>query len=279
MAKSKTTISVQGKEIALISKDNDYISLTDIDSAFDGGGSHIENWMRNRNTVEFLGVWEKVHNPDFNSVEFDGIFAQTGLNRFKLSIKKWTNNTHAIGIKAKTGRYGGTYAHPDIAFNFALWLSPTFQVYIAKEFQRLKQQEAKNRKDAIEWDLRRTLSKINYTVHTDAIKANLIPLRLMGKKKSGIVYASEADMLNMALFGMTARDWKAQNPELQGNIRDHATTEQLLVLSNLEAINAHLISERLDQEERLIRLNEVAITQMRSILASPSLGKLSDNDK
>lgn len=276
---NKKDILVQGKRIALISSNRDYISLTDIDAAFDGGGSHIESWMRNRNTVEFLGVWEKVHNPNFNSVEFDEIFAQTGLNRFKLSIKKWTKNTNAIGIKAKAGRYGGTYAHPDIAFNFALWLSPTFQVYIAKEFQRLKRQEAKEKSNIFDWNLKRLLSKINYSVHTDAIKDKLIPPRLIRSKTDGQIYAEEADILNLALFGLTAREWRMQNPETKGNIRDHSTTEQLLVLANLEAINAELIRQGLSQDERIIRLNEAAITQMKSILASPSTSKLPPSDK
>ncbi|MEO0639084.1 MAG: KilA-N domain-containing protein [Bacteroidota bacterium] len=174
MAKSKKSdLLVQGKSIGLILNKSDYISLTDIDASFDGGGSHIENWMRNRNTVEFLGVWETVHNPDFNSVEFDGIFNQTGLNRFKLSVKKWTSSTGAIGIKARTGRYGGTYAHPDIAFNFALWLSPTFHVYIAKEFQRLKAEEQARIASERDWSIKRLLTKINYTIHTDAIKEEL----------------------------------------------------------------------------------------------------------
>lgn len=276
---SKKDILVQGKTITLITSTEDYISLTDIDAAFEGGGSHIENWMRNRNTVEFLGVWEKVHNSDFNSVEFDGIFAQTGLNRFKLSVKKWKESTNAIGITAKTGKQGGTYAHPDIAFNFAYWLSPTFQVYIAKEFQRLKKIEAQERQDALEWNLKRMLTKLNYTIHTDAIKETLIPPRLAQNSASGLVYAGEADILNVALFGVTAKQWRAQNPQAKGNIRDHATTEQLLVLANLEAINAELIRQGLSEDERVVRLNEAAITQMRSILASSSIGKLPPPEK
>lgn len=278
MAKKKKGILVQGKKITFISSNSDYISLTDIDAAFGGGGSHIENWMRNRNTIEFLGVWETVHNPDFNSVEFDGIFAQTGLNRFKLSVKNWTK-TNAIGIKAKAGRYGGTYAHPDIAFNFALWLSPTFQVYIAKEFQRLKKAEAQEKHNALDWNLKRLLTKINYSVHTDAIKEKLIPPRIAQNKTSGLIYASEADILNLALFGITAKEWRAQNPDAKGNVRDYATTEQLLVLANLEAINAELIRQGLAQDERVIRLNEAAITQMRSILNSPSHSNLPPSGK
>lgn len=271
---NRKNILVQGKTIALITNDFDNISLTDIDAAFNGGGSHIESWMRNRNTVEFLGIWEKVYNPNFNSVEFDGIFAQTGLNRFKLSIKKWVEATNSIGIKAKTGKNGGTFAHPDIAFNFAFWLSPTFQVYIAREFQRLKILEAQEQQDSLEWSLKRVLSKINYTVHTDAIKEKLIPVRLVQNKASGIVYANEADVLNMALFGLTAKEWRIQYPDKKGNIRDYASTEQLLVLANLEAINAELIRQAINQDERMVRLNEAAITQMRSILSSPSIRKL-----
>jgi len=278
MAKSKT-ITVQGKEIALVAKDGNFISLTDIDTSFDGGGSHIENWMRNRNTVEFLGVWERVHNPNFNSVGFDGIFQQTGLNRFKLSVKKWTTETNATGIYAKAGRYGGTYAHPDIAFNFAYWLSPTFQVYIAKEFQRLKQQESEEKNAKLQWDLRRTLSKINHYVHTDAIKEALIPPRLSRNKTSGLVYATEADIINLSLFGLTSREWKEYRPEAKGNVRDHATTEQLLVLSNLEAINAELIRSGLSRDERIVRLNEAAITQMQSIINAPSLERLPSKKK
>lgn len=276
---SKKELNVDGKVIGLITNENDFISLTDIDTAFDGGGSHIESWMRNRNTVEFLGVWERVHNPSFNSVGFDEIFAETGLNRFKLSVKKWTKNTNAIGIKAKAGRYGGTYGHPDIALNFALWLSPTFQVYVAKEFQRLKQQEAAEREDALRWDLRRALSKINYTVHTDAIKERLIPPRFARSKNQGSVYATEADALNVALFGMTAKDWRSQNPKIKGNLRDNATAEQLIVLANLEAINAELIRQGLGQDERVIRLNEAAITQMRSVITSASLHQLPKHPK
>jgi hypothetical protein len=273
MAKDKRKITVDGAEITLLhTKEDDYISLTDIDKRFEGGGSHIENWMRNRNTVEFLGVWEKVHNPDFNSVEFDGIFAQTGLNRFKLSVKKWTTNTNAVGIRSKAGRYGGTYAHPDIAFNFALWLSPTFQVYVSKEFQRLKEFEARENLEIADWNLKRLLSKINYSVHTDAIKENLIPPRL--EKGTGLVYASEADMINLALFGYTARQWKTKYPKAKGNMRYSASTEQLLVLANLEAINAELIRQGISQDERAIMLNAAAITQMRSILNSSTWGAL-----
>lgn len=279
MAKKQHDILVQGKKISLILNDGDYISLTDMDAGFDGEGALIESWMRNRNTVEFLGVWETVHNPDFNSVEFDGIFAETGLNRFRLSVKKWTTKTSAIGIKAKTGRYGGTYAHPDIAFNFALWLSPTFHVYIAKEFQRLKAEEYQRLREEQDWSIKRLLSKINYSIHTDAIKETLLPPRIARGDAGGLVYAGEADILNMALFGKTAKQWRAEHPEDKGNMRDHATTEQLIVLANLEAINAEMIRSGLSEDERVIRLNEAAITQMRSILNSPSVDQLPPSAK
>ncbi len=280
MAKKKKSITVQGSEITLLqARKADFISLTDIDRRFEGNGRHIENWLRNQNTVEYLETWETLYNPDFNSMQLHGIKEQLGLNRFLLSIKKWIELTNAIGVKAKAGRYGGTYAHPDIAFHFCLWLSPKFQLYIAKEFQRLKQAEARERGEALDWNLKRLLSKINYTVHTDAIKEELIPPRLAQNKTSGLIYAGEADILNVALFGMTAREWRLQNPNAKGNIRDQATTEQLLVLANLEAINAELIRQGLSQDERVVRLNEAAITQMRSILSSPSISKLPPPNK
>jgi len=279
MAKKKT-IKVQGSEIALITgRDNDYISLTDIDSKFDGKGKHIENWFRNQNTVEYLGTWELLHNPDFNSMQLHGIKEQAGLNRFLMSAKKWISMTNAIGIKSKAGRYGGTYAHPDIAFHFCLWLSPTFQLYIAKEFQRLKIREAEEQNNKLDWNLKRVLSKVNYRIHTDAIKEKLIPPRLSSKKRSGFIYASEADIINVALFGKTAKVWRTQNPKLKGNIRDFASTEQLLVLANLEAINAELIRAGLSQDERITRLNEAAINQMNSLLSAPSLSQLPGKDK
>ncbi len=263
MAKRKT-FTVQGKEISLITKAEAFISLTDIDRAFDGGGSHIESWLRNRNTVEFLGVWERVHNADFNSVEFDGIFAQTGLNRFKLSVKRWVNATKAVGIEARAGRYGGTYAHPDIAFNFCFWISPTFQVYAAKEFQRLKQEEAQRLYHDQQWNLRRELAKINWHRHQQAVK--LLPPRKLDLMGERFIYANESDLLNLALFGLTAKKWQQQNPNKKGNMRDHASIEQLTVLANLENINALLIENGLTQDERLQILNEEAIKQMDSLL-------------
>lgn len=280
MAKKKT-INVQGSDITLLPKrgQEDYISLTDIMKKFDDEFS-IYSWMRNSNTVEFLGVWEQLHNPDFKPNEFVTFKNEAGSNSFNLTPKKWINATNAIGMTVKSGRYGGgTFAHRDIAINFCYWLSPTFQLYLIKEFQRLKEIEAQQRHEALEWNVRRILTKINYSVHTDAIKEKLIPPRLAQGKTSGLVYAGEADILNMALFGMTAGQWRAQNPDAKGNIRDQATTEQLLVLANLEAINAELIRQGLGQDERIIRLNEAAIIQMKSILNSPSRPNLPPPDK
>ncbi len=242
MAKKKKTISVQGSEINLVLKEKgDYISLTDMTRKFEGDPrDHIRNWLRNGSTIEFLGVWEKVHNPDFNVVQFNHIKTGFTRNTFLMSVTKWIENTGAIGITAKPGRYGGTFAHSDIAVQFATWLSPEFYVYLVKEFQRLKQIEARERLESLYWNVKRLLTKINYTVHTDAIKEELIPPRLAQNKTSGMIYVGEADILNVALFGMPVREWRLQNPNAKGNIRDHASTEQLLVLANLEAINAEL---------------------------------------
>ena len=281
MAKKKKIV-VQGQELTLIHKRDreEYISLTDMARGFEGEpGEYIRNWLRTASTVQYLGVWEKVHNPDFNLVEFHQIKAELVDNTFLMSAKKWIARTAAIGIEAKAGRYGGTYAHNEIALQFATWLSPEFHVYLVKEFKRLKQIEAEERKDTLDWNLKRLLTKINYSVHTDSIKENLIPPRLAEGKPSGLVYAGEADILNMALFGMTARQWKAKNPEAKGNIRDHATAEQLLVLANLEAINAELIRQGFSQDERVIILNQAAIKQMHSILDSPSRSNLPPADK
>lgn len=273
MAKKKT-ITIQDINVTLITENNDeYISLTDIAKKFGEPRIVIQNWMRRRNTLEFLGVWENLHNPNFNRIEFDAFLFESGSNSFSMSPSKWIKNTNAIGIKSKAGRYGGTYAYKDMALGFCYWLSPPFQVYVIKEFQRLKIIEAQEQQEALEWNLKRVLSKINYTVHTDAIKENLIPPRLKPKSQ-GFVYASEADILNMAVFGMTAKQWRLQYPEAKGNIRDNATHLQLLVLSNLEAVNAELIRINLSQDERLSILNEAAIKQMTSLLTAPSLLKL-----
>lgn len=258
---AKKTITVEGTVIRLlIDKEQDFISLTDLTVNFEGGAGLIEKWLRNRNTVEFLGMWEKIYNPQFNEAEFKGIANQAGLNTFMLSVKKWIERTGAIGVTAKAGRGGGTFAHKDIALEFCTWLSPLFKLYVVREFDRLKHEEYEQL--ALEWNVKRTLAKINYRIHTDAVKIHLIPPRITNPKQAGIVYASEADMLNIALFGLTAKQWQSMNPTLKGNIRDYASAEQLLVLANLENLNAHFIKEGLTQDERLEKLNEVAIYQM-----------------
>ena len=272
MKKSKNTkIEVQGTAIGIISQnDTDYISLTDMLKAKDGE-FFISDWLRNRNTVEFLGIWESIYNPDFNYGEFATIRSQAGLNSYKISVKEWVEKTRAIGLKASAGRYGGTFAHPDIAFEFGMWISPEFKIYLVKEFRRLKDDE--NRRLSLAWNLNRTLSKLNYRIHTDAIKERLIPAAVT-PAQAAIVYANEADLLNVALFGLTAKLWRETNPELDGNMRDHAAIEQLLVLANLEAMNAELIHMGLPQGERLKRLNEIAIRQMQTLTASPGVRKL-----
>ena len=250
MVKNKK-IEVQGTEITIFKGDTeDYISLTDIARYKNSSNTDdiIKNWLRNRNTIELLGFWEQLYNQNFKPVEFDGFRKQAGLNSFVLTPKRWIESTNAIGIVSKSGRYGGTFAHKDIAFEFASWISIEFKLYIIKEFQRLKDDE--NNRQKLDWSLQRTLAKVNYTIHTDAIKERLIPEKLTGKQTS-LVYATEADMLNMALFGKTAADWRAENPEAKGNMRDEATLEQLVVLSNLESINAVLIRQGVSQSERL----------------------------
>lgn len=271
MATNKS-ILVQGVEIHLVSKnDEDYISLTDMVSGFEGGSSLIEAWLRNKNTIEFLGVWERINNPNFNSPEFEGIRIQAGLNRFTMSAKGWAQRTNGIGLIAKAGRYGGTFAHKDIAFEFGSWLSPEFKLYLIKEFQRLKEQEVQT--NQLEWNVRRLLAKANYRIHTDAIKAHLIPPDI-SKDKEGFLYASEADLLNKALFGMTAKEWRSKHPEKDGNVRDDATVEQLVVLTSLESQNALLIQQGCSHSDRLVTLNQLAIKQMQSLLNNPSVNKL-----
>jgi len=273
MVYKKQTIEVEGPVITVLQVDEaDYISLTDMVKNFENGLSLIEKWLRNKNTVEFLGIWEKINNPNFNSPEFEGIMLEAGLNRFTLSVKKWVEKTNGIGLMAKTGRFGsGTYAHRDVAFEFGAWLSPEFKLYLIKEFQRLKDEESNARR--LEWNFQRTLSKVNYRIHTDAIKESLIPA-VLSKEQIATVYASEADLLNVALFGITAKQWRDKNQDTKGNIRDEATLEQLVVLSNLESINALLIRQGLSQSERLQKLNESAIYQMKSLLANPATKKL-----
>jgi hypothetical protein len=268
----KRSIEVQGADVTIVTRhQQDYISLTDMVKHFDGGGALIEQWLKNKDTVLFLGVWEQLSNPIFNSIEFEGIKNEAGRNSFFLSAKKWIEATGAIGLYAKAGRYGGTYAHKDIAFEFGSWLSPEFKLYLIKEFQRLKDEEARG--NALEWSVQRTLAKVNYKIHTDAIKERLIPPRLT-QTQTALVYASEADLLNVALFGITAAQWRQANPDQNGNMRDAATLEQLVVLSNLESINAVLIHQGLAAPERLIQLNHIAITQMRSLVNSVSLQHL-----
>ena len=249
---------VKGTEIAVTTVDDkDYISITDMLKAKDGD-FFISDWLRNRNTVEFLGVWEQIHNPNFNYGEFAIIKSQAGLNSYKISVKEWAEKTNAIGLRAKAGRYGGTYAYKDIAFEFGMWISPEFKIYLIKEFERLKAEEQKK----LGWDIKRNLAKINYRIHTDAIKDNLIPPELSAWQIS-FVYANEADVLNMALFGMTAKQWREKNPNLKGNIRDYANVSQLVCLSNLENLNAVFIKDGMPQSERLAKLNAIAISQMQ----------------
>jgi hypothetical protein len=263
MSKSRK-IEVKHVETTVILKDNtDFISLTDMTLGFNEGSGLIGKWITNKNTLEYLGTWEKINNPAFNYPEFGVIEKDAGVNRFIMSVGQWIERTKASGMLVKPGRYGGTYAHKDIAFHFAMWLSPEFQIYLVKEFQRLKEEE--NDRLKLEWNLQRTLAKVNYRIHTDAIKETLIPPAL-SKDKINFVYADEADILNMALFGMTAKQWRETNPDAEGNIRDTATIEQLVVLSNMESINAVLIRQGLDQSERLEELNKIAITQMRSLM-------------
>ena len=272
MPKNKI-IDVKGTKITIIKQGNsdyDYISLTDMLKAKDGA-FFISDWLRNRNTVEFLGIWERIYNPNFNYGEFAIIKSKAGLNNYKISAKEWVEKTKAIGLKATTGRYGGTYAHKDIAFEFGMWISAEFKIYLIKEFQRLKEDE--NDRQKLEWNFQRTLAKINYKIHTDAIKEKLIPHELT-KDQVNMKYANEADLLNMALFGITAKMWRDQNPKLKGNIRDYAPIEQLVVLSNLESINALLIREGLSQKDRILKLNITAIIQMKSLLTNNEVKQL-----
>ncbi len=277
MAKdNKTTINVQGTAISILSKkDDDYISLTDMVRNFEGGGALIEQWLKNKDTVMFLGVWEQINNPTFNSLEFEGIRNEAGSNSFYLSAKKWIETTQACGLIASAGRYGGTYAHKDIAFEFGSWLSPEFKLYLIKEFQRLKEDE--NRRLSLGWNLNRTLSKLNYRIHTDAIKEHIIPM-LVSQEQASYVYSNEADVLNMALFGHTAKHWRDANPDKEGNMREFASIEQLLVLANIEAMNAEFIRMGLSQPERLKKLNEIAIMQLKSLVNHGGIRKLTDDN-
>ncbi len=267
-------INIEGTSITVLSqKKDDFISLTDM------AKSQLQDvviikWLSLKSTIEYLGEWEALYNPDFNYTEFGTIKNESGSNNFVLSVKNWIEATKAIGLTAKAGRYGGTYGHKDIAFHFGMWISPKFQLLLVKEYQRLKEDESDRLK--LQWDFQRTLAKVNYKIHTDAIKENLIPQQLSGRQTS-IVYANEADVLNIALFGKTARQWREENPDEKGNIRDFASIQQLVVLSNLESINAMLVHQELPQKDRLIQLNTIAITQMKSLVENNTIKKL-DNE-
>ncbi len=267
-------IITQGLQIAVI-KDNkeEYISLTDMAKFKDreATGIVIANWLSTKYTIQFMGTWEHVHNPRFNVMEFHNIKNEAGSNGFILSSSRWIQKTNAIGIRSSAGRYGGTFAHRDIAFEFATWLSPEFKLYLIKEFQRLKQEE--NKKLELGWDIKRQLTKINYRIHTDSIKENIIP-NIISKKLIQITYANEADVLNIALFGKTAKQWRDENSNKDGNIRDYADVTQLVVLANLEGMNAELIRQKLSQPKRIVQLNQIAIVQMHSLIGSSSVKKL-----
>jgi len=272
MAKKKT-INIDGTEISILAQaKTDYISLTDM------ARSQLQEvviikWLSLKSTIEYLGEWEALYNPDFNYTEFGTIKNSAGSNNFVLSVKQWIAATNAIGITSKAGRYGGTYAHKDLAFHFGMWISPKFQLLLVKEYQRLKEDESDRLQ--LEWNLQRTLSKVNYRIHTDAIKENIVPT-LVSKSQIIFVYANEADLLNVALFGITAKQWKDNNPNAKGNMRDEASIEQLVVLSNMESINALLIEQSLSQKDRLVQLNKVAITQMKSLLSNNILKSLKE---
>lgn len=270
----KNEIEVKGIKVKVFeSQSKEYISLSDIARFRDQKRTDyiIQNWLKTRSTIELLGIWEQLYNPFFNSIEFDGIRMQSGLNSFILTPKKWITLTNAVGIISKQGKYGGTFAHRDIAMEFASWLSVEFKLYLIKEFQRLKESEA-NQKN-LQWSVQRTIAKINYQIHTDAIKENLIPTTLT-KEQASMIYANEADLLNVALFGITAQQFRNNNPNTEGNIRDQATLEQLVVLSNMESINALLIQQRISSQERILQLNQVAISQMKSLVESKQISFL-----
>jgi len=271
----KATIHAKGSEIAMVSrgKDDDFISLTDIAKYKNADDPRfvIQNWMRNRFTIDFMGVWEQLYNPNFNRVEFEAVKNESGTNAFVMTPTKWVQLTGAIGVYASSGRYGGTFAHKDIAFEFASWISPEFKLYIIKDYQRLKADETSQAK--LEWNVSRAISKINYKIHTDAIQENLIP-GLVSTAQKSLVYANEADMLNVALFGMTAKQWKDVNSSIKGNLRDSATLQQLIVLSNLESMNAELIKVGQSQQDRLVTLNKMAIGQMKALVGNVGVKRL-----
>ena len=270
-------ITTQGIQIyTFIKNDKDYISLTDIAryKNQEEPKDIVKNWMRNRSTINYLGAWERINNPNFKGVEFDSFRSESGENYFVLSPQKWIDKTNAIGLVSRSGNGGGTYAHKDIAFEFATWISPEFKLYLIKEFQRLK--EIENQRLSLGWDVKRHLTKINYRIHTDAIKVDLVPPTLT-KQESELVYASEADILNKALFGMTAKEWRVNNKGKEGNIRDYTDVLQLVVLANLETLNATFINQGISSSDRLVMLNQIAISQIESLTAHPSIIKLGNN--
>ncbi len=271
----KATINAKGTEVTVLSRgdENDFISLTDIARYKNPAEPKdvVKNWMRSRSTIEFLGLWEQLNNPHFKGVEFESFIHEAGSNAFTMSPQKWISATKAVGMLSKSGRNGGTFAHKDIAFEFASWVSVEFKLYIIKDYQRLKADE--NSRISLEWNVNRVISKINYRIHTDAIKNTLIP-HLVSKKQQSFAYASEADLLNVALFGKTAKEWEEQNAQAKGNMRDEATIQQLIVLSNLESMNAELIKQEIPQNLRLIALNKMAVEQMTSIMGSTALRRL-----
>ena len=274
---AKQTIEVKGTSILIFQKKKeDFISLTNIASRFGNEPDQIiRSWLRNKDTIEFLGVWEGFHNTGFNPVEFDRVKNEAGSNKFTLSVKKWVAQTKAIGIESKAGRYGGTFAHKDIALGFCYWLSPSFQLYLIKEFQRLQQE----RRDGLEWDVRRILSKVNWHIHTDAVRQNQVPVIDWNTRREAIYHASEADLLNLAVFGVTAAQWRVDFPKTKGNIRDHASPEQLVVLANLQAINAELLRDKIDKHERIRKLHEIAVYQLQILTSLPTLRQLPKVEK
>jgi hypothetical protein len=278
---AKRIIKVKDKEISLFVREGeeDYISLTDIALSFDNDTA-IHQWIRNKNTVEYLGIWEQLHNPNFKQHEFVTFKNEAGTNRFNLTPKKWIDHTAAVGMLVKAGRYGGgTLAHQDIAIHFCAWLDPTFQLYLVKEIRRLKEDETQRNLEMGEWNLKRTLSKVNYVLHSDAVQKHLIPEKVKNTNFEGLYYASEADLLNIALFSKTAKQWREENPSLKGNIRDDASAAQLLVLSNLESLNAEFIRMGISKELRLAKLNDTAIYQMGVLIHSTELNNLLSNGK
>ena len=278
MAKKQTSILVDGIEIKLLkNQKEDFISMTDIAKKFGEPRIIIQNWMRTRGTLHFLGVWEDLYNPDFNRIEFDAFIKKSGTNAFTMSPTKWIKSTNATGLITKSGRYGGgTLAHKDIAFEFCSWLDPIFKLFLIKEFQRLK--EVESNQNSIEWNVHRIMAKANYKIQTEAVRTHLIPPRIQNTKQEGYAFASEADLVNKALFGLTAKEWKLANPKAEGNMRDNATSEQLLVLSNMQSLNAKLMKWGCDAKERLKILNEAAIEEMEVLISNSSLNTLSGDD-